>query len=85
MSDLKIRSNKQNRTVHTASIDEPALLALVIDHVAQQLGLDSAAANVQIKAYVTSYQEGSLGDRRRALMWSWSRATRAEIAAAAAS
>lgn len=64
MSGLRINSSKQNRTVHTASVDEPALLALVIDHVAQQLGLDSSAANVRIKAYVTSYQEGSLGDRK---------------------
>ena len=64
MNGLRISSNKQNRTVHTASVDEPALLALVIDHVAQQLGLDSSAANVRIKAYVTSYQEGSLGDRK---------------------
>lgn len=64
MNGVRISSCKQNRTVHMASVDEPALLALVIDHVAQQLGLDSMAANVQVKAYVTSYQEGSLGDRK---------------------
>lgn len=64
MSGLRISSNKQNRTVHMASIDEPELLALVVGHVAKQLGLDSAAANVQVKAYATSYQVGSLGDRK---------------------
>lgn len=64
MNGVQISSKKQNRTVHMASVDEPALLALVIDHVAQQLGLDSTASNVQVKAYVTSYQVGSLGDRK---------------------
>ncbi|WEE76629.1 hypothetical protein LZ683_21150 [Comamonas testosteroni] len=64
MNGVQISSDKQNRTVHKASIDETALLALAIDHVAQQLGLDSTAANVQVRAYVTSYQVGSLGDRK---------------------
>lgn len=64
MNGLRISSNKQNRTVHMATIDEPALLALVIDHVAQRLGLDVTAANVQVKAHTTSYQVGSLGDRK---------------------
>ena len=64
MNGLNISSNKQNRTVHMATIDEPALLALVIDHVAQRLGLDATAANVQVRAYTTSYQVGSLGDRK---------------------
>ena len=64
MNGLNISSNKQNRTVHRATIDEPALLALVVDHVAQRLGLDATAANVQVRAYTTSYQVGSLGDRK---------------------
>ena len=64
MNGLQINSTKQNRTVHNATIDEPALLALVIDHVSQRLGLDATAANVQVKAYATSYQVGSLGDRK---------------------
>lgn len=64
MNGLRINSNKQNRTVHAATIDEPALLALVVDHVAQRLGLDASAPNVKVRAYVTTYQEGSLGDRK---------------------
>lgn len=64
MNGLRINSNKQNRTVHAATIDEPALLALVVDHVARQLGLDASAANVQVRACTTSYQVGSLGDRK---------------------
>lgn len=63
MNGLRISSNKQNRTVHAATVDESALLALVVDHVARQLGLDASAANVQVRAYTTSYQAGSLGDR----------------------
>lgn len=61
MNGLRINSNKQNRTVHAATIDEPALLALVVDHVAQRLGLDASAPNVKVRAYVTTYSEGSLG------------------------
>lgn len=57
MTGLQISSNKQNRTVHMATIDEPALLALVIDHVAQRLGLDATAANVQVRAYTTSVKD----------------------------
>lgn len=64
MSGLRINSNKQNRTVHNATIDEPELLALVVDHVAKQLGLNASAANVKVRAYTTSYQDGSLGDRK---------------------
>ena len=61
MNGLRISSNKQNRTVHAATIDEPALLALVVDHVAQRLGLDASAPNLQVRAYVTTCKEGSLG------------------------
>lgn len=61
MSGLRINSNKQNRTVHAATIDEPALLALVVGHVAQRLGLDASAPNLKVRAYVTTYSEGSLG------------------------
>lgn len=64
MNGLQINSIKQNRTVHSASIDETALLALVVDHVAQRLGLDASAANIKIRAYTSSYQVGSLGDRK---------------------
>lgn len=64
MNGVQISSDKQNRTVHKASIDEPALLELAIDHIAQRLGLDPTAANVQVRACVTSYQVGSLGDRK---------------------
>lgn len=64
MNGLRINSNKQNRTVHTVTIDEPALLALVVGHVARSLGFDAAAANVRIRAYASSYQEGSLGTRK---------------------
>lgn len=60
MNGLRINSNKQNRTVHTAVIDEPALLALVVDHVTASLGIDAKAANVQTRAIVTSYKDGSL-------------------------
>ena len=61
MNGLRISSNKQNRTVHKAFIDEPALLALVVDHVARSLGLDASAENLQVRAYTTTYKEGSLG------------------------
>lgn len=61
MNGLRINSNKQNRMVHAATIDEPALLALVVDHVAQRLGLDASVPNVKVRAYVTTYTEGSLG------------------------
>lgn len=61
MKGLNIRSDEQHRTVHKARIDEEALLALCIDHVAQRLGLDSTAPNVSVRAYRTSYTEGSLG------------------------
>lgn len=64
MSGVRINSNKQNRTVHTAVIDEPELLALVVGHVAQQLGLEASAPNIRVRAHVTTYQEGSLGDRK---------------------
>ena len=64
MSEFRISSNRQNRAVHAATVDEPALLALVVDHVAQRLGLDASAANIQVRAYTTSYQVGSLGDRK---------------------
>lgn len=64
MNGVRINSDKQHRTVHTARIDERALLALAVDYVAQQLGLDASAASVKIDARVGSYQEGSLGTRR---------------------
>ncbi|WP_315125280.1 hypothetical protein [Comamonas antarctica] len=61
MNGVRINSNKQNRTVHKAFIDEPALLALAVDHVAQSLGLDTSAQNLRVRAYASSYKEGSLG------------------------
>jgi len=64
MSSIQIRSDHQNRTVHKASIDEPALLALVVAHIAEQLGIDPTAAHVKVGTFVTSYQVGSLGDRK---------------------
>lgn len=61
MKGLNIQSDEQHRAVHKALIDEEALLALCVDHVAQRLGLDATAPNVSVHAYRTSYTEGSLG------------------------
>ncbi|WP_141111185.1 hypothetical protein [Chromobacterium haemolyticum] len=58
---MKVNSTRQNHTIHLAHVDEPELLRLVTDAIAQQLGLDARAANVKVRAYTTSYSEGSLG------------------------
>ena len=66
MSNIKINSARQNRTVHKARIEEKDLLALARQAVADQLGIDLElnGGTVETSAYVSSYQEGSLGDRR---------------------
>ena len=64
MNGLRIDSNKQNRTIHKAYIDEPAMLALAVDHVARSLGLEASAENLRVRAYTSTYKEGSLGTSR---------------------
>lgn len=61
MPELQIHSDRQNRTVHRATLDEPALLALASRLVAEQVGAEIGRAGVTVRAYTSSYQEGSLG------------------------
>lgn len=58
---MKVNSIQQHHTIHLAHVDEPDLLRLVTEAIAQQLGLDARAANVKVRAYTTSYSEGRLG------------------------
>ncbi|UGA37789.1 hypothetical protein JOS77_28210 [Chromobacterium haemolyticum] len=58
---IKPHSNYQNRTVHTANVDEADLHALALKAVAESVGLDPAAQNLVVRIYSTTHQEGSLG------------------------
>lgn len=58
---INVSSDRQNRTVHRAQVDEKELHRLVLHAVAGQLGLVPDAANLTVRVYSTAYQEGSLG------------------------
>ena len=58
---IKVHSDRQNRTVHKAHVDEADLHRLALHAVAGQLGLVPDAANLSVRVYSTTHQEGSLG------------------------
>lgn len=61
MKAISVSSDRQNRTVHTATVDQEQLIALAVDAAARAIGLDATAQNVSVRAYTSSYTEGSLG------------------------
>lgn len=65
MTPIQIYSSHQNQTVHKVSIDEPVLLALVIAHIAEELGIDATAGHVKVGTAVTSYRDGLGAQRTR--------------------
>lgn len=58
---IKVHSDRQNRTVHKAHVDEADLHRLALHAVASQLGLVPGAANLSVQLHSATYQEGSLG------------------------
>ncbi|MDA8521991.1 hypothetical protein [Acidovorax sp. NCPPB 4044] len=67
-ASIQVHSTRQNRTVHKATLDEPTLLKLarraVAEHAGVNLDMETEGATVEVRAYVSSYQEGSLGTRK---------------------
>jgi hypothetical protein len=61
MKAINVNSDMQNRTVHASTVDQDQLIALAVEAVARSIGLDSTAKNVTVRAYTSSYTEGSLG------------------------
>lgn len=61
MKAINVNSDRQNRTVHAATVNQDQLIALAVEAVARSIGLDSTAKNVTVRAYTSSYTEGSLG------------------------
>ena len=61
MKAIQVSSARQNRSVHASIVDQEQLIALAVEAVARQLGIDSAAKNVTVRGYTDSYKEGSLG------------------------
>lgn len=60
---MKIRSDRQDRTIHSVKIDEDGALRTLAYVVAQKAGVDLDAAGVTWRAYITS-NSGGIGSTK---------------------
>lgn len=58
---MNIKTARDDRRVHTASVREEDLHRLVLQAVADQADVDLQALGVTSRVYTTRYTEGSLG------------------------
>ena len=58
-SSISVRSTRQNRTVHKATLNKPTLLELarraVAEHAGVNLDMETEGATVEVRAHVSSY------------------------------
>lgn len=51
---MRINTNKQHRSVHTAKLDEDEALRIIAERVAGELGVSLDSPAVSYRAYITS-------------------------------
>ena len=51
---MRINTNKQHRSVHTAKVDQDVVLRIVAERVAEKLGVSLDSPTVSCKGYITS-------------------------------